>query len=124
MEREADAALRAATTTTAFRLAQARQRTARKMMIDRFDQLMLGAGVSVGLETLMCLEKHKELLVEQAESAARFALHHNGQLPGDRLRGPIRELATAIEAERAERDKFESAVSELFADASAMSISQ
>ena len=124
LEREADAALRAATTTTAFRLAQARQLAARKMLINRFEQFMLGAGVSVGFATLMCLQKHKELSVEQAESAARFALRHNGQLPEDRLRGPTRALAAAIEVKRAERDRFERAVSELFADASALSISQ
>jgi hypothetical protein len=39
-ERQADAALRAATITTAFRLAQARQLTVRKILLSRFDALV------------------------------------------------------------------------------------
>jgi hypothetical protein len=65
----------------------------------------------------------EEFKPAQAESAARFALRHNGQ---DRLLGATRALAatiTALLAERAERDKLERAVNELFADVSAMSIS-
>jgi hypothetical protein len=34
----------------------------------------------------------------QAESAARFALRHNGQEPADRLLGATRALAAAITA--------------------------
>ena len=43
-EREADAALRAAMTTTAFRLAQARQLTVRDILFSRFDALVRDAG--------------------------------------------------------------------------------
>ncbi len=61
-----------------------------------------------------------------AESAARFALRHNGREPTDRLLGATRAVAaaiTALVAERAERDKLEFTVNKLFADASAMPIS-
>ncbi len=68
----------------------------------------------------------EEFKVAQAESAARFALRHNGQKPEDRLLGATRALAaaiTALVAEHAERDKLECALNELLADASAMAIS-
>ncbi len=45
-EREVDAALRTATTTSAFRHAQARQLTVRKIFLSRFDALVRGARVS------------------------------------------------------------------------------
>jgi hypothetical protein len=45
-EREAYAALRAATTISAFRLAQVRQLIVRKILFSRFDALVRGAGVS------------------------------------------------------------------------------
>jgi hypothetical protein len=66
------------------------------------------------------------LKLAQAESAARFALRHNGQEPADRLLGATRALAaaiTALVAERAEHDKLKRAMSELFDDAVTMSIS-
>jgi hypothetical protein len=47
-ELEADAALRAATTTTAFRLAQARQLVVRKTLFSRCDALVRGASVGRG----------------------------------------------------------------------------
>ncbi len=53
------------------------------------------------------LEKFK---IEQAESAARFALRHNGRRPGDRLQGPTRALVAAIKVlldAREKRDKLE-----------------
>ncbi len=54
-------------------------------------------------------QRLEEFKLAQAESAARFALRHNGQEPADRLLGTIRALAaaiTALVAERAERDKL------------------
>jgi hypothetical protein len=122
-EREADAALRAATTTTAFRLAQARQLTVRKMLLSRYDALVRGARVSDSFARLFIGQRLEEFKLAQAESAARFALRHNGQ---NRLQGATRALAAAIAAlvaERAERDKLERAVNKLFADVSEMSIS-
>ena len=122
-EREADAALRAAMTTTAFRVAQARQLIVRKILFSRFDALVRGAGVSDAFARLFSGQRLEEFKLAQAESAARFALRHNGQ---NRLQGATRALAaaiTALVAERAERDKLERAVNELFADVSAMSIS-
>jgi hypothetical protein len=125
-EREIDAALRAAMTTTAFRVAQARQLIVRKFLFSRFDALVRGARVSDAFAWLFSWQRLEEFKVAQAESAARFALRHNGQEPADRLLGATRALAaaiTALVAERAERDKLECAMSELFADVSAMSIS-
>ena len=119
-EREADAALRAATTITAFRLAQARQLIVRKILFSRFDALVRGAGVSDAFARLFSGQRLEEFKLAQAESAARFALRHNGQEPADRLLGATRALAaaiTALVAERAERDKLERALSELFGDA-------
>ena len=75
---------------------------------------------------LLSGQRLEEFKLAQAESAARFALRHNGQEPADRLLGATRALAaaiTALVAERAERDKLECAVNKLFADSSAMSIS-
>ncbi len=125
-EREADAALRAAMTTPAFRLAQARQLTVRKILFSRFDALVRGAGVSDAYAQLFSGQRLEEFKLAQAESAARFALRHNGQEPADRLQGATRALAAAISAlvaEHAERDKLERAVNKLFVDASAMAIS-
>ena len=98
----------------------------RKILFSRFDALVRGAGVSDAFARLFSGQRLEEFKLAQAESAARFALRHNGQEPTDRLLGATRALAaaiTALVAERAERDKLECAVSELFADASAMSIS-
>jgi hypothetical protein len=124
-ERVADAALGAATTITAFRLAQARQLIVRKILFSRFDALVRGARVSDAFAQLFNDQMLEEFKLTLAESAARFALRHNGQKPADRLLGATRALAaaiTALVAERAERDKLECAVNKLFADASAMSI--
>ena len=52
-ERVADAALRAATTITAFRLAQVRQLIVRKILFSRFDSLVRGAGVSDAFARLL-----------------------------------------------------------------------
>ena len=120
-EREVDAALRAATTTTAFRLAQTRQLIVRKILFSRFDALVRGAQVSEDFAASFSAQRLEEFKLAQAESAARFALRHNGQEPADRLLGATRALAaaiTALVAERAERD-----MEKLFADAAAMSIS-
>ena len=125
-EREAYAALRAATTITAFRLAQVRQLIVRKILFSRFDALVRGAGVSDAFARLFSGQRLEEFKLAQAESAARFALRHNGQEPTDRLLGATRALAAAITelvAKRAERDKLECAVNKLFGDASAMAIS-
>jgi len=125
-ERKADAALSAAMTTTAFRLAQARQLTVREILFSRFDALVRGAGVSDVFARLFSGQRLEEFKLAQAESAARFALRHNGQEPADRLLGATRALAAAITglvAEHAERDKLECAVNKLLADASAMAIS-
>ena len=124
-EREADAALRAAMTTTAFRLAQARQLTVRKILFSRLDAITrdaLAFLVSEDFHQLFCLQRLEEFKLAQAESAARFALRHNGQEPADRLLGATRALAAAITALVAERDKLERAVEKLLADAAAMSI--
>ena len=113
-------------TTTAFRLAQARQLTVRKILFSRFDALVRGAPVSDAFALLFSGQRLEEFKLEQAERAARFALRHNGQEPADRLLGATRALAaaiTALVAEHAERDKLECAVDELLADASAMAIS-
>jgi hypothetical protein len=125
-EHEADAVLRAATTITAFRLAQVRQLIVRKILFSRFDALVRGAGVSDAFARLFSGQRLEEFKLAQAESATRFALRHNGQEPTDRLLGATRALAaaiTAVVAESAERDKLDCAVENLFADASAMSIS-
>ena len=68
--------------------------------------------------------------LDEFKRAARFALRHNGQEPADRLLGATRALAAAItllldareKCDKLEREKFERAVSELFRDASTMSI--
>ena len=98
----------------------------RKILFSRFDALVRGARVSDAFARLFSGQRLEEFKLAQAESAARFALRHNGQEPTDRLLGATRALAaaiTALVAERAERDKLECAMSELFADVSAMSIS-
>ncbi len=125
-ECKADAALRSATTISAFRLAQVRQLIVRKILFSRFDVLVRVARVSDNFAALFITQMVEEFKLAQAESAARFALRHDGQKPADRLLGATRALAaaiTALVAERAERDKLERAVEKLFADASAMSIS-
>ena len=107
-EREAYAALRAATTTSAFRLAQVRQLIVRKILFSRFDALVRGARVSDAFARLFSGQRLEEFKLAQAESAARFALRHNGQEPADRLLGATRALAaaiTALVAERAERPR-------------------
>jgi hypothetical protein len=124
-EREADAALRAAMTTTAFRLAQARQLTVRKILFSRFDALVRGAGVSDAFARLFSRQRLEEFKLAQAESAARFALRHNGQEPADRLLGATRALAatiTALVTERAERDKLERATEKIIVDAATVYI--
>jgi hypothetical protein len=96
-------------TTTAFRLAQARQLTVRKDLFSRFDALVRGAQVSDYLR-LFSEQRLEEFKLAQAEGAARFALRHNGQKPEDRLLGATRALAaaiTALVAERAERADLE-----------------
>ncbi len=118
-------------TTTSFRLAQARQLTVRKTQFSRFDALVRGARVSDAFARLFSEQRLEEFKVAPAESAARFsaarfALRRNGQEPADRLLGATRALAaaiTALVAELAERDKLERAISELFGNASTMSIS-
>jgi hypothetical protein len=55
---------------------------------------------------LFNMPRLEELKLEQAESAARFALRHNGQMPVHRLLGATRALTaamTALRGERAER---------------------
>jgi len=122
-EREAYAALRAATTITAFRLAQVRQLIVRKILFSRFDALVRGAGVSDAFARLLSGQRLEEFKLAQAESAARFALRHNGQEPTDRLLGATRALAaaiTALVAERAERDNLERAMEMIIVDAASM----
>ncbi len=97
----------------------------RKILFSRFDALVRDAGVSDAFARLFSGQRLEEFKLAQAESAARFALRHNGQGPADRLLGATRALAaaiTALVAERAERDKLDCAVKRLFIDASAMSI--
>jgi hypothetical protein len=117
-------------TTTAFRLAQARQLTVHKILLSRSEALVRGARVSDDFAALFIAQRLEEFKLAQAESAARFALRHNGQEPADRLLGATRALAAAItvlldareKCDKLEREKFERAVSELFRDASTMSI--
>ena len=55
-------------------------------------------------------QRLEEFKLAQAESAARFALRHNGQEPADRLLGATRALAAAVKVlldAREKRDKFE-----------------
>jgi hypothetical protein len=111
-ERETDAALRAAKTTTAFRLALARQLTVRKILFERITKLVRGARVSGELASLFIAQRFEEFKLVQAESAARFALRNNGRLPADRLQGPTRALAAAMKAllhvrERDQRELYE-----------------
>jgi hypothetical protein len=105
-----NAALRAATTMTAFRLAQAGQLTVRKILLSRFDAFVRGARVSDAFARLFSWQRLEEFKLAQAENAARFALRHNGQEPADRLLGATRALEaaiTALVAERAESVKLE-----------------
>jgi hypothetical protein len=97
----------------------------RKILFSRFDALVRGARVSDTFARLFRCQGLEEFKLAQAESAARFALRHNGQEPAERLLGATRALAatiTALVAERAERDKLERAVEKLIADAAAKSI--
>jgi hypothetical protein len=98
----------------------------RKILFSRFDALVRGARVSDAFARLLSIQRLEEFKLAQAESAARFALRHNGQEPADRLQGPTRALAASIKVlldARDKRDKLERAVEKLFADAAAMSIS-
>ena len=71
---------------------------------------------------LLSGQRLEEFKLSQAESAARFALRHNGQEPADRLLGATRALAAAITALIAERDELKCAVKKLLADDSAKAI--
>ena len=109
-ECKADAALRSATTISAFRLAQVRQLIVRKILFSRLDALVRGAGVSDAFARLLSGQRLEEFKLAQAESAAGFAMRHNGQEPADRLLGATRALEaaiTALVAERAESVKLE-----------------
>ena len=75
----------------------------RKILFSRFDALVRGAGVSDAFARLLSGQRLEEFKLAQAESAARFALRHNGQEPTDRLLGATRALAAAITALVAER---------------------
>jgi ankyrin repeat protein len=135
-ERKADAELRAATTTAAFRLAQHRQLTVRNILWSREEELARGE-VGDAFAARVSLNGHslQQFKLEQAESACRFALRHNGQPSCDRLRGPTRALAAAIKVvvdardERRKRalaaatDKVERAERELASGLTSMSIS-
>jgi hypothetical protein len=59
-------------TTTAFRLAQARQLTVREMLLSRFDALVRGALASDAFARLLSEQMVDEFKLAQAESAARF----------------------------------------------------
>ena len=106
-EHELRAALSGATTMAAFRQAQLRQLTARKITLRREEELVRGAQVSDTFAALFRKQRLEAFKLEQAESAARFALRHNGQLPRDRLRGPTRALEAIITALVVERDRLE-----------------
>jgi hypothetical protein len=69
-EREADAALRAATTTSALRLAQVHQLTGREILCNSFYLLMCRARVSDPFARLLIDQMVEELKLAQAESAA------------------------------------------------------
>ncbi len=70
-ELKADAAPRAATTITAFRLAQVRQLIVREILLSRFDALVRGARVSDAFARLFSWRRLEEFKLAQAESAAR-----------------------------------------------------
>ena len=106
-EHEFRAALSGATTMAAFRQAQLRQLTARMTTLEREEELLRGAQVSGTLAALFSEQRLEAFKLEQAESAARFALRHNGQLPRDRLQGPTRALEAIITALAVERDRLE-----------------
>ena len=91
----------------AFRQAQLRQLTARMTTLEREEELVRGAQVSDTFATLFIAQRLEAFKLEQAESAARFALRHNGQLPRDRLQGPTRALEAIIMALVVERDRLE-----------------
>jgi hypothetical protein len=80
----------------------------RKILLSRFDALVRGARVSDAFARLLSGQRLEEFKLAQAESAARFALRHNGQEPATLL-GATRTLAaaiTALVANRAERDQL------------------
>ena len=106
-EHEFRAALSGATTMAAFRQAQLRQLTARMTTLEREEELVRGAQVSDTFAALFSEQRLEAFKLEQAESAARFALRHNGQLPRDRLQGPTRALEAIIMALVVERDRLE-----------------
>jgi hypothetical protein len=51
----------------------------RKILFSRFDALVRGARVSDAFARLFSGQKLEDFKLAQAESAARFALRHNGQ---------------------------------------------
>jgi hypothetical protein len=106
-EHELRAALSGATTMAAFQQAQLRQLTARTITLRREEELVRGAQVSNTFAALFSEQRLEAFKLEQAESAARFALRHNGQLPRDRLQGPTRALEAIITALVVERDRLE-----------------
>jgi hypothetical protein len=57
-------------TTTAIRLAQARQLTVRKILFSRYDALVRGARVSNAFARLLSEQRLEEFKLAQAESAA------------------------------------------------------
>ncbi len=69
--------------------------------------LVRGAQVSDTFAALVSEQRLEAFKLEQAESAASFALRHNGQLPRDRLQGPTRALEAIITALVVERDSLE-----------------
>ncbi len=92
----------------------------RKILFSRFDALVRGALVSDAFARLFSEQRLEEFKLAQAESAARFALRHNGQ---NRLQGATRALAaaiTALVAERAERDKLERGMEKILVDAASI----
>ena len=74
----------------AFRQVQLRQLTKRTITLGREEELVRGALVSDTFAALFSEQRLEAFKLEQAESAARFALRHNGVLPRDRLQGPTR----------------------------------
>ena len=71
------------------------------------EELVRRAQVSDTFAALFNKQRLEAFKLEQAESAARFALRHNGQLPRDRLQGPTRALEAIIMALAVERDRLE-----------------
>jgi hypothetical protein len=91
-------------------------------LFSRFDALVRGARVSDAFAQRFSWQRLEEFKLAQAQSAARFALRHNGQEPADRLLGATRALAAVIKVLLDAREKCDKLVSELFRDALTMSI--